>query len=501
MLKFLSVCVLTPLILCFCFSLSPASLNLQLLGILEGENDGDRFGRSVGSLGDINGDGYEDFGVDAPCYSSYRGKVYIYFGGAELDTAADLTFEGKDPGSFLNEVIAVGDINKDSFADFAISSSPDPGPGYVYIYFGGETVDTVPDITLTGTLEYNNFDYFGTELASGDLNNDGYMDIAVGSNDIGHCSVFMGDIRSDTTPDYILTKNNHYYSIGGIVTGDMNGDLYHDLIVGSGQLQESYFYFGGESLNTEPDLIFGYLGKLVTEDFNGDEYEDLANPIGVHYGSSNMDTIVDICIGYSPLAGGHVNKDRFGDLITLGYDYGTLGSVYIYLGGADMDSVKDWFKVGQYGGLLGWAAVTADLNNDGVDEIIISEPGYFFGSDKGRVYAYSGDTAFVSVEDEEEEHILPHQLTLEQNYPNPFNTNTIIRYSLDISRATHTTLKIYNILGKEVRTLVDDWESTGKYQIRWNGKDNYGKEVASGIYFYRLRVGDRSETKKLLLLK
>jgi len=501
MLKFLSVCGLTILFVCSHFSVSPAVLNLQLLGILQGEHDGDFFGHEVGSLGDINGDGYQDFGVSAPGYSSYRGKVYIYFGGPDLDTSADLTFEGKETAGFLYKVTGLGDVNKDSFADLAISNPPDPGPGYVYIYFGGTAVDTIPDITLTGTIEYNNFNYFGIQLTSGDLNNDGYVDFAVGSNDIGHCSVYMGDIRADTTPDYILTKNNHYYSIMGIATGDVNGDLDDDLIVSSGQLTESYFYFGGESLHTEPDIIFPFCGPCRFGDLNGDGIEDLATPRGVYFGSTSFDTSLDLHIECYPKAIGHINKDRYGDLVLSAYAPGSGGLVYVYLGGSQMDTMPDWGVSGSFGGSLGTAIATADINNDGVDEIIISEPQYFFGSNKGRVYVYSGDTSFVSVEEEEEEPTLPREFTLEQNYPNPFNANTVIRYSLSVSRPTLTTLKIYNILGQEVRELVNCMKTSGNYRVMWDGKDNRGKEVASGIYLYQLKVGDQKKTKKLLLLK
>jgi hypothetical protein len=88
-----------------------------------------------------------------------------------------------------------------------------------------------------------------------------------------------------------------------------------------------------------------------------------------------------------------------------------------------------------------------------------------------------------------------------QNYPNPFNQNTVIHYSLDATHPIPTNLKIYNILGKEVRVLVNTRQSPGNYTIIWDGKDNFGKEVASGIYFYQLRAGNFTETKKLILIK
>jgi hypothetical protein len=499
MLKFL--CVPTVLMLCFVYPFSAKALELELLGILEGENDGDLFGDAVAGLGDINGDGYEDFAVGARWYGPYQGKVYVYFGGPELDTSADLTFEGKETGDFLYRVIGTGDINKDSFDDFATSSQRDPGPGYVYVYFGGETVDTIPDIILSGSLENSTARRFGWRMVRGDFNHDGEIDIGVGSDDVGHCSIFLGDLRADTSVDYVLTKNNHYYSHDGMAAGDVNGNGYVDLIVSSSQLDEEYFYYGRDSLFSEPDIIFPFRGLCTFGDLNGDEIEDLATTQGVYFGNTDFDTLLDLHIESSPQAVGQINRDAYGDLVVYAYDPGGMGLVYVYLGGTEMDTIPDWGVLGQYWGGLGTAIAAADLNNDGVDELILGEPFYFFGSNKGRVYIYSGDTAFVSVEDEEEEHILPHQLTLEQNYPNPFNANTVIRYSLDVSRSTHTTLKIYNILGEEVRTLVDKRQSKGEYQVSWNGKDNHGKEVASGIYFYRLRVGDRSETRKLLLLK
>ncbi|KPL05477.1 MAG: hypothetical protein AMJ73_00785 [candidate division Zixibacteria bacterium SM1_73] len=92
--------------------------------------------------------------------------------------------------------------------------------------------------------------------------------------------------------------------------------------------------------------------------------------------------------------------------------------------------------------------------------------------------------------------------SLNQNYPNPFNPTTKIQYAVG-SRQTpiHITLKIHNILGQEVRTLVDGPKTGGSHEVIWDGKDDRGREVASGIYLYQLKAGDLTETKKMLLLK
>jgi len=89
---------------------------------------------------------------------------------------------------------------------------------------------------------------------------------------------------------------------------------------------------------------------------------------------------------------------------------------------------------------------------------------------------------------------IPNEFALEQNYPNPFNPSTVIKYQIPISG--HVTLKIYNVLGQEVKTLVDEIQDAGYKSTEWNATG-----FASGVYFYRLHANDFIETKKLLLMK
>ena len=79
---------------------------------------------------------------------------------------------------------------------------------------------------------------------------------------------------------------------------------------------------------------------------------------------------------------------------------------------------------------------------------------------------------------------------------------TDIRYQIADGRSPlHTTLKIFNLLGQEVRTLVDEPQEAGYYTVTWDGKDRFGNDVASGVYFYRLQAGDFARTKRMVLLK
>lgn len=99
----------------------------------------------------------------------------------------------------------------------------------------------------------------------------------------------------------------------------------------------------------------------------------------------------------------------------------------------------------------------------------------------------------------------PIAFELSQNYPNPFNPSTTIKFTLpspeDGGSTLSTTLKIYNVLGKVVRTLIDEPIAPGVHHKIWDGRDEEGNQVASGIYFYRLRAGALQDTKKMVLLK
>lgn len=99
---------------------------------------------------------------------------------------------------------------------------------------------------------------------------------------------------------------------------------------------------------------------------------------------------------------------------------------------------------------------------------------------------------------------LPRSFALEQNYPNPFNAATVITFSLDDASAARidTKLSIFNVLGQKIKTLHDgELPAQGSFSYTWDGTDNEGNGVASGVYFYRLTMGDKHESRKMVLLK
>jgi hypothetical protein len=95
--------------------------------------------------------------------------------------------------------------------------------------------------------------------------------------------------------------------------------------------------------------------------------------------------------------------------------------------------------------------------------------------------------------------IIPASVELHQNYPNPFNPTTTIRYNLPNN--ARISLKIYNVIGETIRTLVDDLQSAGSKSIVWDGKNDQGHIVSSGVYIYQLMTDGAVKTKKMFFLK
>lgn len=94
---------------------------------------------------------------------------------------------------------------------------------------------------------------------------------------------------------------------------------------------------------------------------------------------------------------------------------------------------------------------------------------------------------------------LVRSFSLEANYPNPFNPTTTINYKID--RPGQVALTIYNTLGQKVKTLVTKTMSTGLHRVEWDGSDNHGRAVSSGIYFYQLKTDSGILTRKMTLIR
>ncbi len=262
--------------------------------IMTGENQGDEFGYSVSSTGDVNGDGYSDVIVGADIYPDFtdkRGRAYIFFGGGSINNVADVTMTGEYPNNYFGiSVSDAGDLNNDGYSDVIVGAKGyNTGTGRAYIFNGGFLMDTIPDIVMTGQ---NQGDDFGIVSSAGDVNGDGFDDVIIGANNYenfkGRAYIFNGGFLMDTIPDIVMTGQNQGDDFGIVSSaGDVNGDGFDDVIVSANQFQNftgrSYIFYGDLSMDTTPDLILTgnalseYFGFSVSSagDVNGDGYSDV----------------------------------------------------------------------------------------------------------------------------------------------------------------------------------------------------------------------------------
>lgn len=148
----------------------------------------------------------------------------------------------------------------------------------------------------------------------------------------------------------------------------------------------------------------------------------------------------------------------------------------------------------------GAGAQRSDPKNGDFTEYYYEPDGYYFPSspqgDATRSYNYVRCVRDCQISgiDEKTEQSLPNEFILSQNYPNPFNNSTTIKYSLSYSSSV--VLEVYDILGRKITTLINETQDAGQHTITWHAND-----ISSGVYLYKLDVGDNCETKSMLLLK
>jgi hypothetical protein len=407
-----------------------------------GENDDDRFGTSVASAGDINGDGYADVVIGANGYpsSSERGKVYVYLGESTgLSIAAAFTIIGENTGDgFGYSVSGTGDLNGDGYTDLVIGAPHYDSRGKAYAYLGGgENPSATPAFAITGE---NAGDWFGISVApAGDVNGDGFTDIAVGASTYslgkGKVYVYHGSATGlSTTPAFTATGENtgDWFGRPLASAGDVNGDGFADLAIGAtGYPHEDewgrvYVYHGSATgLSAAPaftatgESIFAGFGTSVASagDVNGDGFSDLIvgiwsypspgeGKVHVYYGSaSGLNAAPAFTaigegngdgLGTSVASAGDVNGDGFADIAigAFGYDF-SRGKVYFYYGSASGLGVTPALTIiGENTGDNFYTVASAgDVNNDGYADVAVGAMGYPSHNRRGKVYVYHGSAS------------------------------------------------------------------------------------------------------------
>jgi hypothetical protein len=262
------------------------------------------------------------------------------------------------------------------------------------------------------------------------------------------------------------------------------------------------------------------------------KFDNLGNPIWFkiyYYGTSNNDDKpIDVRVdknGNVFVAGLVTDTDWHDNFATIKYDtQGTLQWVIVeYLGyysntgDLEIDDYGDVYvamsnhdfitcKYSNNGSLLwreqysnsawGWIDdVPVALAYDGKDNIYVtgtsSQPG-FWSPTASLITTLKYDRVTNVIENEFQ--LLPKNFTLSQNYPNPFNPSTRIKYQ--VASISYVSLVVYDILGNEIETLVNEEKPAGTFELTW-----YAEGLPSGVYFYQLKAGDYINTKKMILLK
>ena len=145
-------------------------------------------------------------------------------------------------------------------------------------------------------------------------------------------------------------------------------------------------------------------------------------------------------------------------------------------------------SIGYLTGLLGSGFIDPAANQNGASFVLMAALA------DGTVRIFDQVTGI-----DDRQNAIPTEFALDQNYPNPFNPTTSIGYAL--KENTKVVLKIYNLLGQEVRTLVNGNQEAGYKKVAWDGMNDKGTRVASGIYIYRIKAGDFVKARKMILMK
>jgi hypothetical protein len=343
--------------------------------VFSGKSPGDWFGGHSGVYtADLNKDGYDDVIIGALNPGGKGdGHVFIHYGGPDIDNTPDIILDG-EPGqsSWFGGTITASDIDQDGFVDLLVGAQNydhggayknlnstqygfDNGRGRVYLYWGGDTMDTTADIVFEGEKRGN---WFGRRIdADGDINGDGYNDILIGARESqGRAYLFLGNTKEqmDSEPDWTFKGSGWNDNMGSSVDiFDIDNDGIDDVLVGarfaSGASGRVYIYWGSKEFDAEnPDVVL-----------EGQQKSGLGSYIEC----------------------GHFNDDPYGDILIGAARYPNYwhGRAYMFYGNSktSMDTSWDYIFAGQ--GLkenyFGFGVSAGDVNGDGHIDALMCEEG------------------------------------------------------------------------------------------------------------------------------
>ena len=396
------------------------------------------YGVSCSTFFDYDNDG----DLDIYLLRSTRNRLYKNNGDGAFE---DVTEEAGVKGSGGGKAISVGDYDNDGYLDIYVVNERTPN-----ILYRNNGDGTFSDATSSVNLEYIESEW--TDASFLDYDNDGYLDIYV-ANASGP-DVLYGNNGDRTFTDVTVdTGVGDREGTDGIAVGDYNGDGYVDILA-------------------------------ISDGING---------ISLYQNVGSNDNWLHI-----KTVGTKSNRDGIGARVKV--TAGTLSMIREISGGSGLsqNSLIAGFGLGKNTQAdiveIRWTSgQVSTLNNVAANQLlVVNEP--------GERTEYSIDpsdkllTTFGKIK----------QTALLQNYPNPFNPETWIPFQL--SEATDVTVIIYNVQGQLIQRLELGHKTAGSYISKdkasyWDGKNDRGEEVSSGVYFYNIKAGDFTAIRKMLLLK
>jgi hypothetical protein len=352
-------------------------------------------GVSVGTAGDVNGDGYADIIIGADLYdvlNTNEGTALVFFGssgglGADgTPTSADWDVRSNQDGARLGGCVATaGDVNGDGFCDVIVGArlmeaGAETDEGRAFVYHGSASLFTsTPSITFDG--DANNVLEGASVACAGDVNGDGFADI-IATTATSALIYHGGSAGPNTTADWTIS------TVSGIATkvaaaGDVNGDGFDDVLVGEPQAAN------GQSLEGR---AFCYYGSATGVDTTFDWVTE-SNQFGTPDSAPRY--------GFALAGIGDVNGDGFADVAVGAWGYinsgGGQGRVYVYHGGPTglTPGAVIVYVGSQIGGTYGWSVGPAgDVNRDGFDDMIVGGIQYDNGqADEGLAWVYHGSAS------------------------------------------------------------------------------------------------------------
>ena len=434
---------------------------------------------------DFDGDGILDLQVGGSYGNRFPNRLYRGDGRGRFTEFRGM---GALPGSsepvnVLPAGMAVADFDGDGWQDLYLPVTKGANRLFLGDGGGGFLDATTGDIADPGRA---------LGVTVGDIDNDGDLDIfqpaggiggPIGEGDRSLMLLNMGEGQFLDVTEAVGFGGRLELSFACLVDIDNDGDL--DLL---GSSPPRLFLNSGEGIFVDRTFQADLPGMRTLADFDGDGFIDVCDDGGMFRNRGNDNHFLRV-----ELVGTQSNRDgigarliaRAGDLVQM----------------RELSPGDGWFqdeRVAHFG--LG--------RRDRVDELEVRWP-------SGRVDRLRDipvDGQISVTEGRGEGHVIrrtavleeyvvaiPCGFALEQNVPNPFNGETAIRFALQMREEIE--LAVFNLVGQKVATLVEGMREAGEYTVRWDGLDGDGKELATGLFLYQLRVGERMERRKLILLR